>query len=158
MIQDLTENRDPKKLRSNSRVWYIVIAVATLLAAGYVIYRNYLHDDNPLPPGEENMPAIKVIVSNGCGYESLATDYANYISKLNVEVVKLTDTPKPIYDKSLIVVRKQDEQDLKRLQVMTGIQRFTLAVNEASEAPFIIILGRDYQQFMKENQGGTFGR
>ena len=104
------------------------------------------------------MPAIKVIVSNGCGYESLATDYANYISKLNVEVVKLTDTPKPIYDKSLIVVRKQDEQDLKRLQVMTGIQRFTLAVNEASEAPFIIILGRDYQQFMKENQGGTFGR
>ena len=158
MIQDLTDKPGPKKLPSRNRFWHIMIIVAAVLVAGYVIYRNYLRDDNPLPPGEASMPAIKVIVSNGCGYESLATDYAEFISRLNIEVVKLTDTPKPIYDKSIIVVRKQDNQDLKRLQAMTGIQRFTLAINDASEAPFIIILGRDYQQFMKENKGGPFGR
>jgi len=146
----LTDKPNPQKVRSTSLTWFIVISVVALLAVGFVLARNYLRDDNHLPPGEASMPAIKVIVSNGCGYVDLAGDYANYISKLNIEVVKLSDTPKPIYDKSLIVVRKADDQDLRRLQAMTGIQRHTMALNEASDAPFIIILGRDYQQFMND--------
>lgn len=147
---DLTEKPDQKKVRSRNLAWFIGIGIVALLAVGFVLVRNYLRNDSHLPPGEANMPAIKVIVSNGCGYEQLATDYAEYISKLNIEVIKVTDTPKPIYDKSLIVVRKADDQDLGRLQAMTGIQRHTMALSEASEAPFIIILGRDYQQFMKD--------
>lgn len=146
----LTDSPPEKKVRSRNLVWYIGIAVVIIAVAGYVLFRDYLNPESRMSAEEAKMPAIKVIVSNGCGYEQLATDYAEYISKLNIEVVKLTDTPKPIYDKSLIVVRKQDDQDLKRLQVMTGIQRYTLALSEASEAPFIIILGRDYQEFMKD--------
>ena len=95
------------------------------------------------------MPAIKVVVSNGCGYIDLAQDYANFIKDRNIEVVRITSTSKPIYDVSLIVNKNGDEQDLRRLQAMTGIQRNTMATNPDFDAPFLIILGRDYDEFMK---------
>jgi hypothetical protein len=97
---------------------------------------------------EDRMPAIKVIISNGCGYERLAFDYAQHIKDKNIEVIRLADTPKPIYNKSLIVVKTGDQQDLQRLQRMTGITRFTYATSEGYEVPFIIILGSDYEEYM----------
>ena len=101
------------------------------------------------PYSEDQLPAIKVIVLNGCGYEQLATEFAAAIAHKNIEVVSLGDTPKPIYDKSVIIVRKGDMQDLARLQKMIGIQRWTSAYNEFHGADFDIIVGRDYEQFIK---------
>jgi hypothetical protein len=98
---------------------------------------------------EDQLPAIKVAVLNGCGYEQLASEYSAYLADKNVDVVSVGDTPRPIYDKSIIVMRKGDEQDLARLQRMTGIQRWTSAMNEYHNAEFDIIIGRDYEEFMK---------
>ncbi|HPX10049.1 MAG TPA: hypothetical protein PLK65_02545, partial [Candidatus Cloacimonas sp.] len=66
----------------------------------------------------------------------------------NIEVVGLSETPKPIYDKTIIVIRKGDSEDLERLMKMTGIQRWTSAYNEYFSADFEIIVGRDYEQYM----------
>ncbi len=86
---------------------------------------------------------------NGCGFEQLASEFAAAISQNNIEVVSLGDTPRPIYDKSIIVIRKGDMQDLKRLQKMTGITRWTSAQNEYHSADFDIIVGRDYESYIK---------
>jgi hypothetical protein len=98
---------------------------------------------------ESALPAIKVVVKNGCGVERLATDYAGYIQNQNIDVVSLGDVPHPVYNKSLIEVKHNDRQDLQRLQKMTGITRYALAEDTGAEAPFVIILGADYEEYMK---------
>lgn len=146
----LTDKPTSKTLHSKSRWWFIGVITVLILAVVFILLRDYLSEEDFKPSGEEQMPAIKVIVSNGCGYEDLASTYAQYIGTKNIEVIKLSDTPKPIYDKSIIVARTPDEEDLKRLQAMTGIQRHTMALMDDPEAPFTIILGRDYQEFIKK--------
>lgn len=98
---------------------------------------------------ERDMPAIKVVIKNGCGVEGLAAGYSRFLKDKNIDVVGMGDTPHPIYNKSLIEVKTEDRDDLRRLQNMTGIQRFILAVDSSYEAPFIIILGADYEDLMK---------
>ncbi len=145
---DLTTKSPQKKWYS--RPWVIGIIV---LAFGLIIYFGLSGRDKtpetPFAYGEDQLPAIKVVVLNGCGYEQLAREYANSISELNIDVVSLGDTPKPIYDKSIIVVRKGDDHDLSRLMKMTGIKRWTSALNEYHSADFEIIIGRDFDEFMK---------
>ena len=106
---------------------------------------------------EASLPAIKVIVANGCGYENLATEYSTFIGGLNIDVVRRIDMPNPIYDQSIIVMQIEDEQDLMRLKKMTGIQLHTVAIKEDADAQFIIILGRDISTIEKD-KGGRFGR
>ena len=129
-------------------LWILIVVLTGVLIT--LIYIRFISPQSDFQDlDEKNLPAIKVIIKNGCGIENLATDYANYIRNKNIEVLSIADTPHPIYNKSLIEVKKEDRQDLKRLQKMTGIQRYTLAVDSDSEAPFIIILGADYDTFMK---------
>ncbi|MDD2424076.1 MAG: LytR C-terminal domain-containing protein, partial [Candidatus Cloacimonetes bacterium] len=66
--------------------------------------------------GEDQLPAIKVVILNGCGYDQLATDFAAALKDKNIDVISMGNTPKPIYDKSIIVIRKGDKHDLERLQ------------------------------------------
>jgi len=99
---------------------------------------------------EENLPAIRVEVSNGCGIEKLAADYSVYIKDKNIDVLRVSSTPYPIYNKSVLVLNNGDEQDLRRLQRMTGIQRYTLARNPESDVQFTIILGEDFKDYMKD--------
>ncbi|MCK9332248.1 MAG: LytR C-terminal domain-containing protein [Candidatus Cloacimonetes bacterium] len=109
-----------------------------------------LNSDNKLTNyDEDQLPAIKVLVLNGCGYEQLATEFSAHLANKNIDVISVGDTPKPIYDKSIIVMRKEDKNDLERLMRMTGIQRWTSALNEYHNADFDIIVGRDYEEFMK---------
>lgn len=97
---------------------------------------------------EDQLPAIKVVVLNGCGISQLAAEFAAHLSRKNIDVISVGNTPHPVYDKSIIVIRKGDKEDLARLQKMTGIQRWTSAVNEYYSADFEIIVGRDFEQFM----------
>ncbi|HQQ67361.1 MAG TPA: LytR C-terminal domain-containing protein, partial [Candidatus Cloacimonadota bacterium] len=124
-----------------------------ILAAVLAVYLLLVRSHNPASTStgydEDQLPAIKVVILNGCGFEQLASEFAAAISHKNIEVVSLGDTPRPIYDKSIIVIRKGDMQDLKRLQKMTGITRWTSAQNEYYSADFDIIVGRDYESFIK---------
>lgn len=126
----------------------VIVLVLALLV--YLIFSRG-GGDSYLPKAyeEDQLPAIKVQVLNGCGYEQLASEFAASLANRNIDVVSVGDTPKPIYDKSIIVIRKGDKQDLARLQRMTGIQRWTSALNEYHNAEFDIIVGRDYEEYMK---------
>lgn len=145
---DLTSKAAEKKWYS--KLWWIAIIVILL---AFLSYQGLLRRNTGKEEGyeytEDQLPALKVVLLNGCGIEQLAMEYANSISHLNIDVVSMGNTPKPIYDKSIIVVRKGDKQDLKRLMKMTGIQRWTSALNEYHPADFEIIIGRDFELFMK---------
>lgn len=144
----LTNNMGLDKLPPKLKIWLpIALFVIAVAAAVVFFYLKQPSSEGPLAYGEDKLPAVKVVVTNGCGYEQLASEFAETLKNKNIEVVSLGDTPKPIYDKSVIVVRKGDMQDLKRLQKMTGIQRWTSAINEYYNADFEIIVGRDYEQY-----------
>lgn len=146
----LTVNGQPDTL-TPKRYWrYLLIAaavLAVLAVAWFGLFKSGLFSPRD---GEKSLPALKVVISNGCGIEKLAADYREFIRDKNIDVLNLTSTPLPIYNKSLIVVKHGDDQDLLRLQKMTGIQRFTKAVDPNYEAPFVIILGADFEDFMKD--------
>ena len=146
---DLTNNGQAENLTPKWKLW-VPVLLGIAVFASVLVWFFFFRADTDTPPeyGEDKLPAIKVTVTNGCGYEQLASEYASSLADKNIEVVGLGDTPKPIYDKSIIVLRKGDEQDLKRLQKMTGIQRWTSAYNEYYNADFEIIVGRDYEEFM----------
>lgn len=147
---DLTDNQVGKKWPTKRRCVLVSVALVFVIAvviSTLMLVRHYNHSvDDP----ESGLPAIKVVVSNGCGVDRLAADYARSIEKLNIEVLSLRDTRRPIYDKSIIVVRNSDIQDLARLQQMTGIKRHTIALDESFQGEFEIILGRDFDEFLRK--------
>lgn len=148
---DLTNNEPENNVPPKWKLWLPIGIGALLIIVAAVFYFGKSSDDGKAKEySEDELPAIKVVVTNGCGYVQLASEYAAAIAGKNIEVVSLADTPKPIYDKSIIVVRKGDMQDLKRLQKMTGIQRWTSALNEYFIADFEIIVGKDYEEFISD--------
>ena len=147
---DLTDCRGPKewgkvRLLLFGGVCLILIGLIVVIAIKCASQYRFSGRDP-----ETGLPAIKVVVTNGCGIDRLAFDYAQSIDDLNVEVVALGNTKRPIYDKSIIVVRNGDMQDLKRLQDMTGIKRYTFAVDDNFQAEFEIIIGRDFDDYLKK--------
>ena len=145
----LTANDPPTNVSPKRTIWYVIIAIL-LIAIAFVAIQKYVLQkpvDTVLP--EDKLPAVKVQILNGCGFEGLASEYQDFIKDKNISVDSTGDTTKPIYDKSLIVVRKGDLEDLERLRKMTGIKLYTLARTEYSNVDFDIVLGRDYDQFMK---------
>lgn len=146
---DLTISPPEKKWFSKRWLWLLILAIVVLGLAAMLFFRSYTKDSGSEAYSEDQLPAIKVVILNGCGYEQVASEFAAALSHKNIEVVSLGDTPHPTYDKSIIVVRKGDMQDLQRLQKMTGIERWTSALNEYHSADFDIIVGRDYESFIK---------
>jgi len=98
---------------------------------------------------ESNLPAIKIILLNGCGYQGVAGKVREILYQKNLDIIACSNAEKFIYDKTIIVVKKRDEQDLERLQLMTGIKRRIFANNKNSEASFYIIIGKDYQDYFE---------
>lgn len=131
-----------------SLLWSVIV-ILSLVLAWLVYFRVIIPGRDAASLNEENLPALKVVVKNGCGVENLAADYAAHIKGRNIDVIGMEDTPLPIYNKSIIEVKMDDRQDLERLQKMTGIGRFTLAVDPQAPAPFVIILGEDFEEYMK---------
>jgi hypothetical protein len=146
---DLTSKPLEKKWYSKPWLLYLILALVILGLGLAVFIRSYSKGHTDGEYSEDQLPAIKVVILNGCGYVQLAAEFAAALSHKNIDVVSLGDTPRPIYDKSIIVVRRGDMQDLQRLQKMTGIERWTSALNEYHSADFDIIVGRDYESFIK---------
>lgn len=148
---DLTNSTPAEKVIPKWKLWLPWVLAALVLAAILLWFLVFQDNTKVVSEyGEDKLPAIKVTISNGCGYEQLASEYAASLADKNIEVMSLGDTPKPIYDKSIIVIRKGDMQDLKRLQKMTGIMRWTSATSEYYNADFEIIVGSDYEEYMSK--------
>lgn len=144
---DLTTKPLSKKWYSKAWFIFTALALVLVLVLAFVLFRGSKDEPDEYAYGEDQLPAIKVTVLNGCGFDQLASDFAASLKHKNIDVISMGNTPRPIYDKSIIVMRKGDKHDLQRLQKMTGIQRWTSALNEYHSADFDIIVGRDFEQF-----------
>ena len=123
--------------------WFFTAFAILFLSAFYGCHRE--HDSI-----EDNLPAIRIRVLNGSGFRGAASEYGNYLQRFNVDVIGIGNTEKFIYDKSIIVVKHQDEQDLVRLMKYTGITRRIYALSDHSVEQFQIIVGKDYRSYVKQ--------
>lgn len=145
---DLTNKAPAKKWFSKAMLLWLLALIVIALILWAILSGRLGSKSESAAYGEDQLPAIKVVVLNGCGYDQLASEFAAHLSRKNIDVISVGNTPRPVYDKSIIVIRKGDMHDLARLQRMTGIQRWTSAENEYHSADFDVIVGRDYEQFM----------
>ena len=136
--------------RSSKVLWVIVIVVLLVSVGGILWYKYKFAPGQSDSDPEHQLPAVKIILTNGCGFEGLAKEFSDFLADKNIDIVAMGNTIKPVYDKTIIVIRKGDNQDFKRLQRMTGITRFTMAKNETALADFEIIIGKDYEQYTKK--------
>jgi len=102
-----------------------------------------------VPDEIDMLPAIRVRILNGCGHRNAASEYSRYLTQYNVDVIGIGNADKFIYDKSIIVIKRDDQQDLDRLKRYTGIERSVYAISERTTESFHIILGSDYRNYME---------
>lgn len=98
--------------------------------------------------------SLKLSILNGCGVKGAASEVKDILINKNLENVdiiswKNVKSNKFIYGKSIIVVKRKDENKLKYLMKITGISRRIYAFDENTIEDFQIILGRDYRTYFK---------
>ncbi|MBN1948387.1 MAG: LytR C-terminal domain-containing protein [Candidatus Cloacimonetes bacterium] len=104
------------------------------------------------PKPEPEFTSVKVTLLNGCGYDNVAQEVKEYLLRnniRNIDIVSWRNVPRDmfIYEKSIIVARKDNPQKLAFLMNLTGIRRRILAWSDDYIEEFQIILGRDYRQY-----------
>jgi len=97
---------------------------------------------------QDNLPAIRVKVLNGCGFSGAASEMSNYLSRFNIDVIGIGNADQFIYDKTIIIVKKDDQQDLERLIRYTKISRRAFALSDDAVESFQIIVGKDYLSYL----------
>ncbi len=98
---------------------------------------------------EKNLPPIQIELLNGCGVPDVARKVRDRLLDHNIDVIRFGNAKKYIYNKSIIVVRKDHKDDLERLKANTGIDQVVYALDEMAETPFQIIIGDDYKRFLE---------
>jgi len=98
--------------------------------------------------------SLKLSILNGCGIKGAASEVKESLinsSFDNVDIISWENVKsnKFIYGKSIIVVKRKDENKLKYLMKITGISRRIYAFDENTIEDFQIILGRDYRTYFK---------
>jgi hypothetical protein len=99
---------------------------------------------------EESLPAIRVRVLNGIGFKGIASEMSDYLKRYNIDVIGVGNADKFVYNRTIIVVKHDDEYDLARLMKYTGISRRVYAYSEHSVESFQIVLGHDYRDYIKK--------
>jgi len=140
----LFQNRLTKNSYILLSLFFLVLAIGLIL-----LIKSCSKKDANDYLSESNFPSIKIMVQNGCGFNGVAQNVRNSLINKNIDVVGIGNSRKFIYDESLIVVKHDDEVDLRRLKNMTGIENVIYAVDENYFVPFIIVAGKDYQKFFK---------
>lgn len=98
--------------------------------------------------------SLKLSILNGCGVKGAASEVNEILINKDIEnmdIISCADVKsnKFIYGKSIIVVKRKDDDKLKYLIKITGISRRIYAFDENTIEDFQIILGRDYRTYFK---------
>lgn len=98
---------------------------------------------------------VKISLLNGCGYRGIATEIKDYFVEKNFEMVDIISWKNVpgnnyIYDKTVIVVKKENQEKLNFLMNITGINRKIYSLNDDNIEEFQIILGKDYKKYFNK--------
>jgi hypothetical protein len=92
--------------RSYKILMWVVIAVVVLSIGGIICYQIVQSSKNNDNDPEHKLPAIKIILTNGCGFEGVAGEFSDFLADKNIDIVATGNTRKPIYDKTIIVLKE----------------------------------------------------
>ena len=148
-----------RKLKNNlfridKRASVIGITVLLLISvASYFLFFNKKVSDN-FEDEVFEITSLKISILNGCGVKGIASEVKDILIKMNIENMDVISwenvkSNKFIYGKSIIVVKRKDENKLKYLMKITGISRRIYAFDDNTIEDFQIILGRDYRTYFK---------
>jgi hypothetical protein len=132
------------------------ISILILIFAGVLVYfLFYTSYFSQKPKTDELFPAIKIGLVNGCGYQGVAANIADFLDNKNIDVVQVANARKFIYKETIIVVKQDDEVELKRLMTITGIKQVIYSLNETYPVSFLIIAGKDYQTYFADSNDNS---
>ena len=148
-----------RKLKNNlfridKRASLVGITVLLLISvASYLLFFNKKVSDN-FDDEIVEITSLKLSILNGCGVKGAASEVKENLISKNIENMDIISwenvkSNKFIYGKSIIVVKRKDENKLKYLMKITGISRRIYAFDENTIEDFQIILGRDYRTYFK---------
>ncbi len=143
-----------KLFRIDKRASLIGITALLLISvASYFMFFNKNISEN-IEVEIIEVTSLKLSILNGCGVKGAASEVKESLINSNFDNVDIISwdnvkSNKFIYGKSIIVVKRNDENKLKYLMQITGISRRIYAFNENTIEDFQIILGRDYRTYFK---------
>jgi len=134
----------------------LLIGITALLLISVVFY--FLFFNKKISENIEDevieITSLKLSILNGCGVHGAASEVKEILINQNYENVDIISwenvkSNKFIYGKTIIVVKKKDENKLKYLMKVSGISRRIFALDDDTIEDFQIILGRDYRTYFK---------
>ena len=148
--------RKPKNnlFRIGKRASLIGITVILLISvASYFMFFNKKVSEK-IEVEVIDITSLKLSILNGCGVKGAAGEVKDNILNNDFENIDIISwenvkSNKFIYGKTIIVVKREDENKLKYLMKITGVTRRIYAFNENTIEDFQIILGRDYRTYFK---------
>ncbi len=95
-------------------------------------------------------PAIRIKVLNGCGFHGAAAEMASYLNRnSNVDIIGVGNADSFNYNRTIIVMKKDSPEELKRLKKYTNIERHAYALSSDANESFQVIVGMDYKNHIK---------
>ena len=143
-----------KLFHIDKRASLMGITVLLLISvASYFMFFNKKNSEN-IEVEIIEVTSLKLSILNGCGVKGAASEVKESLINSNFDNVDIISwenvkSNKFIYGKSIIVVKRKDENKLKYLMKITGISRRIYAFDENTIEDFQIILGRDYRTYFK---------
>ena len=130
-----------------------IIALLLISVASYFLFFNEKVNDK-IESEIIEITSLKLSILNGCGVKGAASEVKENLINKNLENVDIISwenvkSNKFIYGKSIIVVKRKDDNKLKYLMKITGISRRIYAFDENTIEDFQIILGRDYRTYFR---------
>ncbi len=130
-----------------------ITALLLISVASYFLFFNEKVNDK-IESEIIEITSLKLSILNGCGVKGAASEVKENLINKNLENVDIISwenvkSNKFIYGKSIIVVKRRDDNKLKYLMKLTGISRRIFAFDENTIEDFQIILGRDYRTYFR---------
>ncbi|PID29972.1 MAG: hypothetical protein CSB55_00625 [Candidatus Cloacimonadota bacterium] len=136
-------------IRSKYFYAFLIFILAAFVVSTIFIFTKKEKEKAIKSDSGKNLSPIQIILLNGTGETGLAGKIRGILAEgSDIDVISCANANKFIYDKSIIVVRK-DTIGLRRLKIITGIERRVFAKDKNAHAQFDVILGNDYEKYFR---------
>lgn len=127
-------------------------AISGLILIGYFLF--FDRSEEQQAEVEFLTTSVKLAILNGCGVDGAATEVKEYFINKNagnIDIIAWRNVERNmfIYGKSIIVIKKEDEEKLNYIMNITGITRKIYALDPNAIEDLQIILGNDYREYFK---------
>jgi len=135
----------------NRRALIVALCIISgLILIGYFLF--FHRSEKPEIEVEIIPTSVKLAILNGCGVDGAATDVKEYFINKNAGNIDIiawrnVDRNMFIYGKSIIVIKKEDEEKLNYIMKLTGLTRKIYALDPNTIEDLQIILGNDYKEY-----------